>query len=121
MPSPFDASIAAVFWTGRSVGERSVAEMVNTVKSQAPNVTAILVKSSDGAHWQGHYDATSPGLTVTGPDSLAHWVNVAQAAGLAVHAWCVLNGDDIGGEVQRVLEACAAPGLKSMLLDVEDG
>ena len=121
MPTPFDATLAGVFWSGRSVGERSISQLVTNVKSSAPNMTEVYVKTSDGAFWQGHFDETNPGLTMSGPPALTQWIDTAGKLGLHIHAWCVLNGEDAGGEAQRVLEACAVPGLKSMLLDVEDG
>lgn len=121
MTTPYDTSIAGVFWSGKSVGEKSIGQVVNTVKSFAPNMTSIFVKTSDGADWQGRYDSSNPGLTMSGPASLANWVNTAAAGGIQIHAWCVLKGMDVGGEAQRVIEACSVPGVKSMLLDIEDG
>ncbi|MBI3764115.1 MAG: M23 family metallopeptidase [Chloroflexi bacterium] len=121
MATPYDTTIAGVFWTGKSVGEKSIGELVNTIKTYAPNMTALFVKTSDGAKWQAAFDSVNPALTVSGPASLAGWVNTAGAAGIQIHAWCVLNGADLMGEAQRVIEACKVSGIKSMLLDVEDG
>ncbi|MCA9972506.1 MAG: hypothetical protein KC425_19930, partial [Anaerolineales bacterium] len=120
MTTPYDGKIGLVYWSGQSVSEDSIAALAQTVQRWAPNVRAIYVKTSDGNAWQGQFDH-KPQMAVNSPADIARWVQILDDYGLEFHAWCVLKGIDVPGEADRVVEACGVPGVRSMLLDVEDG
>jgi murein DD-endopeptidase MepM/ murein hydrolase activator NlpD len=120
MTTPYDGKIGLVFWSGQSVGEHTIAELARTIREHAPNVAAVYVKTSDGATWQGEYD-DKPAMAIYGPSDIARWVQILGDHDLEFHAWCVLKGEDAPAESEKVIEACRVPGVRSMLLDVEDG
>ncbi len=118
--TPFAGRILWVHWEGDRVEEESIGELAANIARDTPNVAGVLVKSSDGHHWQGHYDGKRA-LAVSGPERLAAWAGILASQGLELHLWCVLRGAQVEAEAARVVEACAVPGVRSMLLDVESG
>ena len=120
MPTPYDGKVLLVYWTGQSVGERSIEELAKTIRTHAQNVSGVLVKTSDGPDWQGRYDR-KPGMAINNFDDISRWAKILWDFGLEFHAWCVLKGVYINLEANRVREACNTPGVRSMLLDVESG
>ncbi|MBN1283954.1 MAG: peptidoglycan DD-metalloendopeptidase family protein [Anaerolineae bacterium] len=123
METPYDGKIAVWHWQGRAVSERTIDEVIATLKGWAPKVTAVFAKTSDGTMWQGEYwDADNkPDLAITGPDSIARWVTKLEANGLEFHAWCVPKGrtDTLEQEARLIIQACQVSGVKSMILDIE--
>lgn len=122
MSTPYDGKIAVLYWQGSSVGEITIDQIIQTLKQYAPNVGAIWIKTNDGPHWQGAGPAgAKPDLDINGVDDIARWIAKAGAAGLDVHAWCVLNGTQPDQEADIVAQVCGVNGLKSMVLDIEVG
>ncbi len=119
--TPFDERILWWYWRGVAVRENSIAELAQTVRTQTPNVAGIAVKSSNGALWQGEYDDPKRSMAIVGPESLRRWADVLAQHDLELHLWCVVHGQDVPGEARRIIEACAVPGVRSMILDVEAG
>lgn len=120
-PTPFDRRILWWYWRGAAVRENSAAELAQTVRTQTPNVAGIAVKSSNGALWQGDYDDSKRAMAITGPKSIRAWGTVLAQHDLELYLWCVVHGQDVEGEAQRIIEACAVPGVRAMILDVEAG
>ena len=120
MPTPYDRKIGLIYWTGQSVGENSIEQLAQTIKSQMPNAQAIMVKTADGADWQGKYDKKTQ-MAINSFNDIAKWVNVLNNFGLEFHAWVVLKGQNVNGEANRVRETCNTAGVRSLLLDVESG
>lgn len=118
-PTPYDGAVAIWHWKGSSIPEKSIEEFVANIKNRAPNVKQIWVKTSDGASWQGNFDAGGGNMAVNGVADIDRWVNVLQQNGLEFHAWCVPQGKDIDREAAIISEVCKRPGVKSMILDVE--
>jgi len=118
MPTPYDGKIGLWQWTGESVGESTIAQLAQTIKTQCPVADAVWVKTNDGNTWQGTYD-DKKAMAISGPADIAKWVSALSAVGLEFHAWCVPIGVDVPGETARIVEACKVPGVKSMVLDVE--
>ncbi len=118
MATPYDNRVAVWHWKGDSIGEKSIDELAQTLKQWAPAVTGVFVKTSDGSDWQGVYDQ-SRALAIDGPESVDRWVQTLAKYGLEFHAWAVPKGVDIAGEAQKIVQVCARPGVKSMILDVE--
>ena len=121
--TPYDGKVAVWHWRGDAIPENSIDELARSLKSRAPHVTQVFVKTSDytpstGAQWQGYWD-TERGLAIDSPASIDRWVNGLKAHGLEFHAWCVPRGADIEAEANLIIQACNRPGVKSMILDVE--
>lgn len=121
MATPYDGKIGLVYWSGRSVGENSIGDLAESIRRWLPRVpVAVYVKTSDGDAWQGQFDS-KPQMAINGPADVARWVNTLAEFDLEFHAWCVVKGVNVPGEAERIIEVCKVPGVKSMLLDVEDG
>ncbi|MBN1964750.1 MAG: M23 family metallopeptidase [Anaerolineae bacterium] len=118
MTTPFDDKVGIWHWKGDSIAENSIQEVANTLKTWAPHVTQVWVKTSDGANWMGNYD-TDPNLRIDGPNSVKRWAQALGANGIEFHAWCVPKGRAIDAEAAIIVQACQQPGVRSMILDVE--
>ncbi|MFQ3568731.1 MAG: peptidoglycan DD-metalloendopeptidase family protein [Aggregatilineales bacterium] len=123
VPTPYDGKSAIWHWRGDSIAENTIDDVARTIKTYAPQVTQIWVKTSDytpqsGAQWQGYWD-TRRSLAIDGPASIDRWVQGLAAHGLEFHAWCVPRGADIVAETDLIIQACLRPGVRSMILDVE--
>lgn len=121
MTTPYDGKIGFVYWSGKSVGENSIGELAQAIRRSLPQQpVAIYVKTSDGDAWQGQFD-TKPQMAINSPDDVTRWVDALADFDLEFHAWCVVKGINVPGEAERIIQVCRVPGVKSMLLDVEDG
>lgn len=118
MATPYDGKIGIWHWKGDSIVEESVQALASSLKTWAPHVTQVLVKTSDGTQWQGVYD-TDRALAIDGPQSIKNWTQTLQANGMEFHAWAVPKGRDINAEADLIIQTCQQPGVQSMILDVE--
>src|SRR5688500_18025626 len=118
MATPYDGKIGLWHAEGDAVGEASIDALGLTVRTYAPTVDAIYVKTSEGASWQAR-DDTKASMAVRGPDDVARWVNELQKRGLECHLWCEVRGADTSGEMSRIVDACRVPGVRSMIIGVE--
>jgi len=122
-PTPYDGKVAIWHWRGDSIGESSIDQVAQTIKTNAPHVKALFVKTSDytastGPQWMGYWDSKR-NLAIDGPSSIDRWVTTLAKYNLEFHAWCVPRGADINAETNLIIQACQRPGVKSMILDVE--
>lgn len=118
MGTPYDGKVGLWHFVGEVVGEPDIESLARTVRQWAPAADAIWVKTSDGNTWQGAFDEKAS-MAINGPQDISRWISVLAGHGLEFHAWCNLVGQDIQGEIARIVEACRVPGVKSMILDVE--
>jgi uncharacterized protein YvpB len=121
--TPYDRTIGLIHWVGKVMAESTISEVVATLTQLGPNVNAYYIKTSDGRDWQGKFDdiANKRDLAILGTDDVTRWVAGLNAADIDCHAWSVLHGKHPEAEADLVAAACNVPGLKSMLLDIEDG
>ena len=56
MATPYDGKVAVWHWKGDSIAEDTIEDLVQTIKTWAPAVTQVWVKTSDGENWQGEFD-----------------------------------------------------------------
>lgn len=115
--TPYDGKVALWHWKGESVPETTIDELARNIKSRAPNVGQVWVKTSDGPNWQGRFD--SGDMAINGPEDVDRWVQTLQRHGLEFHAWCVPTGADIDKEAEIISAVCRRPGVRSMILDIE--
>jgi murein DD-endopeptidase MepM/ murein hydrolase activator NlpD len=118
MATPYDGKVAVWHWKGDSIAEETIEELVRTLKTWAPAVKQVWVKTSDGEYWQGEFD-TDRDLAIDSVASVDKWVRILNANGLEFHAWAVVKGENVVDEADRIIEVCNRPGVKSMILDVE--
>lgn len=118
MPTPYDGKVGLWHVAGGWVGEDDIEELAHMVKTKMPSVDAIFVKTNDGNDWEGTFD-TKESMEINGPEDIAKWVTTLADYGLGFHAWCVVKGEDVQGEIDRIIETCRVPGVRSMILDVE--
>jgi murein DD-endopeptidase MepM/ murein hydrolase activator NlpD len=118
MATPYDGKIGLWHWVGSSVGEPDIDALANSIKRHCPAADAVYVKTSDATSWQGRYDSKVT-MEINGPADVAKWVNTLAAYNLEVHAWCVVKGVDINGEIDKIVQVGRVPGVRSMILDVE--
>ncbi len=116
-PTPYDGKMFVWLWTGQSIVEKSVDEIAETIRKNAPQINGLIVKTNDGADWQGKFENSA--LEINGVEDVALWVERLKARGLEFHAWCTLQGLDIDAESERVISVCNTPGVRSMILDIE--
>ena len=122
MSTPFDDQTLLWVWRGDTTGASSLDDLCKTIRARAPNVTGLIVKTSDalpatGPRWMGYWDK-SP-IAIDGPAAIDRWIETLARYDLSFHAWCVPRGLDAAGEVDLIAQACNRPGVRSMLLDVE--
>ena len=116
-PTPYDGKVAVWHWKGTTVSENSASALLDTIKRNAPNVSQIWVKISNGTNWMGDYDSSD--MAITGTASIDQWVTACQAAAMEFHAWAVPHGLNVEAEAAIIVEACKRPGVASLILDVE--
>jgi murein DD-endopeptidase MepM/ murein hydrolase activator NlpD len=123
MPNPylFDGRLALLYWTPRSVPETTIEQLADHIRAGAPNVNAVLIKTSNGIGWQGAYDSTKPNLAINSVSDVQRWVAVLASRGLECHAWHVARGTVPSQEADRVADICNHSGIQSMLIDLELG
>lgn len=115
--TPYDGKVAVWHWKGDAIAESTIEQFVRDLKTRAPNVNAIWVKTSDGENWQGDFDRSQ--LAINGPEDVDRWVKVLNQFDMDFHAWCVPKGTDPDRETAIINAVCQRPGVKSMILDVE--
>lgn len=118
MATPYDGKVCLWHWEGDAVSEPDIQTLANTIRSRAPVVDAVFVKTSDGGSWQGRYDSKAA-MSIKSQADVAKWVNTLANFGLEFHAWCVVRGVELDDEIARIVEAASVPGVRSMILDVE--
>lgn len=122
MTTPFDGKLLWWHWQGSVVEEDSIEALVERVKRETPNVTGIVLKTSNGGQWQGVFDI-KPSMAVMGTDDIAKWVQMLKKYDLETHLWCVVHGkhasQEFLWEAPKIIEACIVDGVRSMILDVE--
>ncbi|MBW4435732.1 MAG: peptidoglycan DD-metalloendopeptidase family protein [Pleurocapsa minor GSE-CHR-MK-17-07R] len=126
--SPYQGAVALWHWRADVVPQNSIDELARSIKTNAPYVTQVFVKTSDygsvgtngvrTARWMGVWDSKRA-LAIDGPGSIDNWVNTLRNYNLEFHAWCVPKGLDLNAETDLIIQACNRPGVKSMILDVE--
>lgn len=121
--TPYDGKVGLWHWRGDSIAENTIEDVCQTIKTHAPHVKAVFVKTSDytpstGPQWMGYWDSKRA-LAIDGPASIDRWVTTLARFGLDFHAWCVPRGADLERETDLIIQACLRPGVKSMILDVE--
>lgn len=121
MISPYANGLTWWHWQGGVVEQATIAELAQFVTTQTPNASGIAIKTSNGRDWQGVYQDPKPALAITGPERIADWVDELARHGLDTHMWCVLHGQDVPSEAEKIAAACNVPGVRSMILDVEAG
>ena len=118
MTTPYNNDVFLWHWKGDSLAEQTIEDVVRTLKTWAPHVSGLFVKTTDGTEWMGTYD-TNQHMAINGTASIRRWAQVLNAEGLEFHAWCVPQGQNVFDEVDLIVQTCLVEGVESMILDVE--
>ncbi|MCC7207760.1 MAG: peptidoglycan DD-metalloendopeptidase family protein [Anaerolineae bacterium] len=121
MATPYDGKIAVWHVHGRTVGENTIDEVIETIREYAPAVNAIWVKVGEGTAWMGNIGAGDPktDLAIRGPADIDRWVMKLERAGLEFHAWAIPFGANPAAEADFLIQTASRPGVRSLILDVE--
>ncbi|MBL8045823.1 MAG: M23 family metallopeptidase [Anaerolineales bacterium] len=120
-PTFYDGRLSLVYWTPRSINETSIDQFAQNLRAGSPNINGVMVKTNNGSVWQGAFDSSKPNLNINSTADVKRWVDTLAARGLETHAWGVLRGLSPQAEVNRFVEICQVAGVKSLLLDLEEG
>jgi predicted double-glycine peptidase len=129
MSTPYDGKILLVNYMGRTTPGNSVPELAALIREKMPNVSGVMLKTSNGVSWQGRLGDDGP-LAVTGVRRIQEWVEGFGAHDLEVHVWGVpqakraegeTRSPNIDKEAEKFASAASVPGVQSLLLDVELG
>jgi uncharacterized protein YvpB len=129
MSTPYDGKILLVNWLGRNTPGVTIADTARLVREKMPNVTGLMLKTSNGVSWQGHLSDDDP-KAVTGVVRIREWVAAFDNEGLEIHAWGVprarrsagaTHSPDLEKEADKFIAAATVTGVRSLLIDVEHG
>jgi len=118
MTTPYHGKVALWHWKGDSLVEDTIEDVVRSLRTWAPHVKQVFVKTTDGSEWMATYDK-SPELRISGTEAIKRWVDVLEANDMEFHAWCVPKGENLVAETDLIIATCNTPGVRSMILDVE--
>lgn len=129
MNTPYDGKILLVNWLGSNTPGTTVAAAARLIREKMPNVSGLMLKTSNGVSWQGHLSDNDP-KAVTGVSRIGEWVEAFEEQGLEIHAWGVPRArrpagasasPDLEKEAEKFIAAATVAGVRSLLLDVEHG
>ena len=60
-PTPYDGKAAVWHWKGSAVQQNTISEALENIKANAPNVSQVWVKITNGSHWMSEYDSSRYG------------------------------------------------------------
>lgn len=116
--TPYDNKVAIWHWKGDSLAERTIEDVVRSIKQFAPHATQVFVKTTDGVDWMSRFD-TRTDTRIDGPAAIKRWVQVLEANGMEFHAWCVVKGQDVNKEADLLIQTGQVAGVRSIIMDVE--
>jgi murein DD-endopeptidase MepM/ murein hydrolase activator NlpD len=121
MSTPYDGKVAVWYVHGRTVGENTIDEVIDTLREFAPAVNAIWVKIGEASTWMGSIGTgdPKPDLAIRGPADIDRWVSKLARAGIEFHAWHIPMGRNPAAEADFLIQAASRPGVRSLILDVE--
>jgi len=116
----FDSARALWYVTPGTVGDRSIGELIATIKTKAPNVNALFVKCWNWHSWAYRAVANKPGMAITGEADVRRWSDALHAAGMKMIAWGVARGTSTKAEAD-IMRRVAGAGADALVVDVEAG
>ena len=118
MTTPFDGRLLWWHWRPDSVNVLARSSLALEVLERTPKAAGMIVKVAHGHTWQGPRTNNGP-LAIHGPDDVANWAQSLAAHSLDLHIWATPVGIHPQHEASVVAQAANAPGVKSLILDVE--
>jgi hypothetical protein len=117
-PTPYDGKVMLVHVAGQLVGEGNISELAQRINTSAGNVRAVLVKSGTGTSWAGQSDSKAS-MAINSPADLSRWAGELIKYRLDLHVWHEVVGSNINAEVAHIAQATLAPGVTSLVLDLD--
>lgn len=131
MATPYDGKILLVNWQGATTPGATADELAALIRKKMPNVAGVMLKTSNGVSWQGLLGGgDNDPKAITGITRIQEWVAAFTAHNLEIHVWGVPRAKrpagenvspDIANEAKKFISAANVSGVKSLLLDVEEG
>jgi murein DD-endopeptidase MepM/ murein hydrolase activator NlpD len=118
-PNLFDGRLSIFYWKPSSVLETSIGQLAANLRAAAPNLSAVVVKTTNGLGWQGKWDGGKPNLAILGLADVQRWVDELGVRGLECHAWCTVRGNTPARELDRLADICLRGGVRSLLLGLQ--
>ena len=118
MTTPFDGKLNWWHYRADTASSTSPTWIALEMKRRTPAAAGIIVKVAHGHTWEGPKNSIHP-LAIHGPDDVARWASRLAAHSLDLHIWATPVGADPQREAMIVAQAANAPGVKSVILDVE--
>ena len=118
MTTPFDGKLNWWHYRADSVAFDTRADLAAEVRKRTPQAAGVIVKVAHGHTWEGSHSSDSL-LAIHDPDDVANWAQTLAAYELDLHIWATPVGADPQREAMVVAQAANAPGVKSLILDVE--
>ncbi|MBL8132070.1 MAG: C39 family peptidase [Anaerolineae bacterium] len=129
MTTPYDNKILLVNFRGFTTPGRTPTETAQIIRQKTPNVAGVMIKTSNGAVWQGEIAGDNDPKAITSQRAIRQWVDELAPHNLEVHAWGVprakrkpgqTQAADLPGEADHLVKS-VQPGVRSLVLDVEHG
>lgn len=122
MRTPYDSKTAIWHEGAAQVGEASIEALARNIKSFAPTIDSVFIKTSHAGTWMGSRE-NRPGMEINGRSDISRWVTELNKQGLESHVWALVTGTNRTAEIDRMVESATVPGVKSLLvyIDAEGG
>ena len=119
MTTPFDGKLNWWHWQAEDLDTTisTPTELAQAVRTRTPGASGVVVKVVHGHTWEGARG--SEVLDMRDLADLIVWARAMHSLGLELHIWAVPVGADPQREAAAVALAANAPGVKSVILDVE--
>jgi hypothetical protein len=120
-PTPFDNKITLAHLLGSDVAENTPAELADKISKVAPNVGALLVRTSIGTNWAGRSDPKRT-MAISAPADLARWGAELARERLRLQAWHQVQARsvvEITNEINLITQVALSPGVGCVVLDLE--
>ena len=118
MTTPFDGKLNWWHYRADSVAFDTRTALAAEVRKRTPQAAGVIVKVVHGAAWEGPR-SNKGSLAIHCTNDVALWAGSLAGYGLDLHIWAVPVGADPQREAMVVAQAANAPGVKSLILDVE--
>lgn len=124
MTTTHDGKIFLGALQGGDTPGKAPADTAALIREKMPNVAGVFLRTSTGASWHGAISKDRDAKAITGVRRIARWVKDFAAHDLEIHVWgapkCKQAGD-IEKEAEKFAAAANLSGVKSLLLDIQNG
>src|SRR5258708_40377456 len=95
MTARYDNKILLVNWRGAAAPGATPGDLDGLIRAKMPNVAGVMLKISNGTHWQGEGDPDPKAITAVA--NILAWAAAFAAHNLDLHVWGVPRARRPGG------------------------